>query len=77
MYESKDLIRKAEQLRKDGDLEAAGMIEHLNQLKFNYIPQLHKKMEDVGFSWWTKEKFPHMVKYAKPVEPCKHNDNEN
>lgn len=75
MYEAKDLTRKAEQLRKAGDLEAAGMIERLNQLLHSYIPQLHKKMESVGFSWWTKEKFPHMIKYTKPAEPCKHNDN--
>jgi hypothetical protein len=76
MYTSKEITNKSEEFRKAGDLEAAGMLLHLNQLKFSYIPQLHKKMESVGFSWWTEERFPHMVKYVKPVEPCKHADNE-
>jgi len=76
MYTPRDLIKRAEEFRKAGDIEMAGMLEHLNQLKFSYIPQLHKKMESVGFSWWTEERFPHMIKYTKPVEPCKHVEDE-
>ena len=76
MYSSKDLIKKAEEFRKEGNLEVAGMLEHLNQLKFSYIPQLHEKMSKVVFAWWTEEKFPHMIKYTPPVEPCKHNNDD-
>lgn len=68
MYTSKQLIKKAEEFRQAGDIETAGMLEHLNQLTSSYIPQLHKKMKEVGFSWWTEHYFPHMNKYTKPVE---------
>jgi hypothetical protein len=57
MYSSRDLIKRAEEFRKAGDIEMAGMLEHLNQLKFSYIPQLHKKMESVGFSCGRKKDF--------------------
>lgn len=68
MYSSKQLIKKAEEFRQAGDIETAGMLEHLNQLTSSYIPQLHKKMKEVGFSWWTEHYFPHMNSYTKPVE---------
>ena len=74
MYTSRELIKKAEEFRQSGDIEMAGMLEHLNQLRNSYIPQLHKKMDEIGFSWWTQERFPHMVRYVRPIEPCKHND---
>ena len=60
----------SEEFRQSGDIETAGMLEHLNQLRNSYIPQLHKKMQEVGFSWWTDEKFPHMVKYVPPISSC-------
>lgn len=70
MYTSKELIKKAQDLRVSGDTEAAGMIEHLNQLETSYIPQLIKVMKDKGFYWDVNYNFPHMVKYKKP---CTHN----
>jgi hypothetical protein len=66
MYPSKDILKAAQQQRTTGDLEIAGMLEHLNQLKYSYIPQLLKQMESKGFYWDTDHNFPHMVKH----KPC-------
>lgn len=72
MYTSKELITRAQQLRVSGDVETAGMIEHLNQLQTSYIPQLIEIMKDKGFYWETNSNFPHMVKYKPKAPPCVH-----
>lgn len=66
MYPSKDILKAAQQQRTTGDTEIAGMLEHLNQLKYSYIPQLLKQMESKGFYWDVDNNFPHMVKH----KPC-------
>lgn len=71
MYTKSQLLKRAEELRNKDDLETAGMLEHLAQLKFSYIPQLLKKMEDIGFTWSTEHKFPH---FAKSNKPCTHDN---
>lgn len=72
MYTSRELIKKAEEFRVAGDIEVAGMIEHLNQLKYSYIPQLLKAMESKGFYWNVPHNFPHMIKYKSKDAPCTH-----
>lgn len=72
MYTKKELLKRGEELRVLGDTETAGMLEHLAQLKFSYIPQLLQKMEEAGFTWSTEHKFPH---FAKAPKPCVHENN--
>jgi len=69
VYSRKDILNKAEYYRNEGDTDTAGMLEHLAQLKFSFIPQLITKMEDVGFTWSGEHKFPH---FAKAPKPCTH-----
>ena len=69
MYTKKEILGKAEYHRQQGDIETAGMLEHLAQLKFSYIPQLIEKMESAGFTWHGEHKFPH---FAKAPKPCTH-----
>lgn len=76
MYTSKELIKKAEELRTTGSVDVAGMLEHLNQLKYSYIPQLLKQMESKGFYWETDHNFPHMIKH-KPCAAHSGQDKEN
>jgi len=71
MYTKKELTRKAEMLRKSGDLEAAGMVERLLQLQFSFIPQLKAKMEEAGFKFTYNENGgvqPHRTRNP----PCTH-----
>lgn len=52
----KEILKKANTARKEGDKELAGMLEELNRLKFNFIPQV--------MSYFKESTFPHQLRIA-------------
>ena len=47
----KEINQKAKHHRELGDLETAGMLEHLYQLKTSWIPQVTKALESGGYTF--------------------------
>ncbi len=65
MYTRKELNIAARKHRENNDFETSGMIEHLIQLKFHYIPQILEYLEPIKEG---NKYFPHMLKLKKEYE---------